>query len=62
MNDQDLFDAADHPAGQIKLPRATLVGRRTMALAGGPGAAATVTSITTTSSMISLGHSGDETR
>jgi hypothetical protein len=62
MNDLDLFDAADHPAGRIKLPQATLIGRRTIALAGGTGSAMTVTSITTTSSMISLGYSGDETK
>lgn len=60
MNDHDLFDAADHPAGQIMLPQATRIGRRTTALAGMTGSYVSVASITTTSSMISVAHSGIE--
>lgn len=60
MNDNDLFDATDHPAGQIVLPRASRVGRRTTALAGLPGSYQDVFNLTTVSSLISIVHHRDD--
>ncbi|HKN99933.1 MAG TPA: hypothetical protein VJX10_22635 [Pseudonocardiaceae bacterium] len=56
MNDNDLFDVTDHPAGQIMLPRAARIGRRTTALAGLPGSYQNVFNVSTVSSMISIIH------
>lgn len=56
MNDNELFDATDHPAGQIVLPGAARIGRRTTALAGLPGSYQNVFNLTTVSSMISIVH------